>query len=51
MEAISVTSIPEGNTWQHQPKWDGFRCLASKDRDQIELQSKSGKLLTRCFLR
>jgi ATP-dependent DNA ligase len=49
MEAISVPSIPEGSTWQYEPKWDGFRCLAFKDRDQIELQSKSGKLLTRSF--
>jgi ATP-dependent DNA ligase len=49
MEATSVASLPEGNAWQYEPKWDGFRCLAFKDSDQIELQSKSGKLLTRCF--
>jgi ATP-dependent DNA ligase len=49
MEAISVTAIPEGNCWQYEPKWDGFRCLAFKDGDRIELQSKSGKPLTRCF--
>jgi ATP-dependent DNA ligase len=49
MEAISVTSLPEGNRWQYDPKWDGFRCLVFKDASQIELQSKSGKLLTHCF--
>jgi ATP-dependent DNA ligase len=49
MEATSVTSLPEGDAWQYEPNWDGFRCLAFKDGDHIELQSKSGKLLTRCF--
>ena len=49
MEAISVTPIPEGLGWQYEPTWDGFRCLAFKDGDRIELQSKSSKSLTRCF--
>jgi ATP-dependent DNA ligase len=30
MEAISVTSLPEGNSWLYEPKWDGFRCLPSR---------------------
>src|SRR5215470_19505628 len=25
MEAISVTSIPEGHCWEYEPKWDGLR--------------------------
>src|SRR5215510_4778260 len=49
MEAISVASIPDGPGWQYEPKWDGFRCLAFKDGNRVELQSKSEKLLTRCF--
>src|SRR5215471_1678698 len=49
MEAISVTSIPEGSSWQYEPKWDGFRCLAFKDGKKVELQSKSEKMLTRHF--
>jgi ATP-dependent DNA ligase len=49
MEAISVSSIPQGEGWQYEPKWDGFRCLAFKDGDRVELRSKSAKLLTAHF--
>jgi len=49
MEAVSVTTIPEGPGWQYEPKWDGFRCLAFKDGDKIVLQSKSQKVLTAHF--
>jgi ATP-dependent DNA ligase len=27
MEALSVDAIPQGEEWQYEPKWDGFRCL------------------------
>jgi ATP-dependent DNA ligase len=49
MEALSVDTIPEGQNWQYEPKWDGFRCLAFRDGGQVELQSKSGQALTRYF--
>src|SRR5262252_4866596 len=49
MEAVSAGSIPKGEGWQYEPKWDGFRCLAFKDGDRIELHSKSAKLLTAAF--
>jgi len=49
MEAESVDEIPVGDQWQYEPKWDGFRCLASRDGDCIELQSKSGQPLARYF--
>ena len=49
MEAVSVDEIPRGDEWQYEPKWDGFRCLAFRDRDKIELQSKSCQPLTRYF--
>ncbi|HVX91995.1 MAG TPA: ATP-dependent DNA ligase [Xanthobacteraceae bacterium] len=49
MEARSVEEIPTGAQWQYEPKWDGFRCLVFRDRDTIELQSKSGQPLTRYF--
>ena len=48
MEALSVDEIPTGD-WQYEPKWDGFRCLAFRDGDRIELQSKAGESLTRYF--
>ena len=41
--------LPEGEGWQYEPKWDGFRCLAFRDGDKIFLQSKSGQPLGRYF--
>src|SRR5436190_5290512 len=49
LEALSVNEIPRGEEWQYEPKWDGFRCLIFRDKEQIELQSKSGQPLTRYF--
>src|SRR4051812_44220890 len=49
MEALSVVEIPVGAEWQYEPKWDGFRCLAFRDGDKVELQSKSGQSLTRYY--
>ncbi len=49
MEARSVEEIPTGDEWQYEPKWDGFRCLAFRDRDEIFLQSKNGQPLARYF--
>jgi ATP-dependent DNA ligase len=49
MEAAPATSLPVGPQWQYEPKWDGFRCVAFRDNKRIDLQSKSGKPLTRYF--
>ena len=49
MEALLVDEIPVGQGWQYEPKWDGFRCLAFRDGRKVELQSKSGRSLTRYF--
>ncbi|HEV7880579.1 ATP-dependent DNA ligase [Bradyrhizobium sp.] len=49
MEARSVDAIPRGAEWQYEPKWDGFRCLLSRNADSVALRSKSGEDLTRYF--
>lgn len=49
MEAKSVEKLPSGDNWQYEPKWDGFRCLAFRDGEQVDLQSKSGQPLARYF--
>lgn len=49
MEAKLVGALPEGDAWQYEPKWDGFRCVAFKDGDDIALRSKSGQPLERYF--
>jgi ATP-dependent DNA ligase len=49
MEAQPASELPSGPHWQYEPKWDGFRCVAFRDGDRIDLESKSGKPLTRYF--
>ena len=49
MEALLAADLPDGDGWQYEPKWDGFRCLASRDGGVVELTSKSGKPLGRYF--
>ena len=49
MEARSVETIPDGPQWQYEPKWDGFRCLAFRDGDDVAMRSKSGQPLERYF--
>jgi ATP-dependent DNA ligase len=49
MEAKLVDALPEGEGWQYEPKWDGFRCLVFRDGSEVELQSKAGRPLGRYF--
>jgi len=49
MEARSVDTIPRGEHWQYEPKWDGFRCLMFREGDDVDLRSKSGEDLGRYF--
>jgi ATP-dependent DNA ligase len=49
MEARLVESLPSGTDWAYEPKWDGFRCLAYRDGNEVALVSKSGKPLGRYF--
>jgi ATP-dependent DNA ligase len=47
--ARSRASLPEGEGWAYEPKWDGFRSIAFVDGDDVHLQSRNGKDLTRYF--
>ena len=49
MEAEPVDDLPRGKGWLYEPKYDGFRCLAFRDGDKIDLQSKKQKSLNRFF--
>ena len=50
MEAKLAPALPAtGGPWQYEPKWDGFRCLAFKEGDEVDLRAKSGKPLGRYF--
>ena len=49
MEARLAPSLPRGAAWRYEPKWDGFRCLAFRTGDDVDLRAKSGKPLARYF--
>jgi ATP-dependent DNA ligase len=49
MDLRSVADIPTGSQWLYEPKWDGFRCIAHRDGEQITLLSKNGQPLERYF--
>src|SRR3954454_2970315 len=47
--ARSRSALPSGDGWAYEPKWDGFRAIAFVDGDEVELQSRNGRDLTRYF--
>ena len=49
MEALLAAELPAGPGWQFEPKWDGFRGIARRNGDTIEMISRSGKPLGRYF--
>ncbi|HXN83121.1 MAG TPA: ATP-dependent DNA ligase, partial [Myxococcales bacterium] len=42
-------SLPEGEGWLYEPKWDGFRALVFRDGPELLLQSRDLKPLNRYF--
>ena len=42
-------TIPDGDGWLYEPKWDGFRCIVARDGDDLELTSRSERPFTRYF--
>jgi ATP-dependent DNA ligase len=42
-------ALPTGDQWIYEPKWDGFRALIFRDRDEILIQSRDEKPLNRYF--
>src|SRR5260370_6145937 len=49
MLAKRIDELPAGQTWIFEPKWDGFRALIFRDRDEILIQSRDAKSLNRYF--
>jgi ATP-dependent DNA ligase len=49
MLAKRVVSVPRGPGWIYEPKWDGFRAIAFRDRDRLVLQSRDERPLERYF--
>jgi ATP-dependent DNA ligase len=47
--ARSRASLPEGDNWAYEPKYDGFRAVVFVDGEETYLQSRNGKPLSRYF--
>jgi len=47
--ALSRKTLPEGEGWAYEPKYDGFRAVAFVDGDDVFLQSRNGRPLLRYF--
>jgi ATP-dependent DNA ligase len=47
--ARAAKALPTGEGWAFEPKWDGFRAIAFVDGDEVYLQSRSGKPLSKYF--
>jgi ATP-dependent DNA ligase len=47
--ALSRKSLPTGEDWAYEPKYDGFRSIAFVDDSELFLQSRSGRPLARYF--
>ncbi len=48
MLAKLVRDLPAGE-YTFEPKWDGFRCLAFRDGDDVDLRSRNDRPLARYF--
>lgn len=49
MLAKRVAAIPPEGDYVYEPKWDGFRTLIFRDGEELMLQSRDGKPMSRYF--
>jgi ATP-dependent DNA ligase len=49
MEAGLVRALPEGDGWQFEPKWDGFRGVLENLEGELHLWSRNARPLLRYF--
>ena len=49
MYALAVQNIPESKEWRYEVKFDGYRCLAGRDKSGVTLWSRRGNLFTTQF--
>jgi len=49
MYALAVQKLPNGPEWLYEVKFDGYRCLAGRDKKGVTLWSRRGNLFTRQF--
>jgi ATP-dependent DNA ligase len=51
MAAQVVKTLPEGDHWIYELKFDGYRALLLKDHHQVEIRSRNNRDLTRMYPR
>jgi DNA ligase D-like protein (predicted ligase) len=49
MYALPVQTLPKGNEWLYEVKFDGYRCLAGRDSTRVTLWSRRENLFTNQF--
>src|SRR5438309_11129309 len=49
MLSASGEGIPQGDSWEYEPKWDGFRTLVFRRGDEVELVSRGARPMARYF--
>ena len=49
MLSKAADTIPVGEGWHYEPKWDGFRCIVFRDGDEVILHSRNERPFNRYF--
>jgi bifunctional non-homologous end joining protein LigD len=49
MAAKVVNSLPEGDQWMYEVKWDGYRALIVKNGERVQIRSRNDKDLTATY--
>jgi ATP-dependent DNA ligase len=49
MYAVAVQTVPEGQEWLYEVKFDGYRWLAGRNKNGVTLWSRRGNLFTSQF--
>ena len=47
--ARAAAELPAGDGWLFERKWDGFRTIVFVDGDEVFVQSRNGKPMSRYF--
>jgi bifunctional non-homologous end joining protein LigD len=49
MAARVVDTLPDGDEWMYEVKFDGYRALLLKDGERVQIRSRNDKDLTRTY--
>jgi hypothetical protein len=50
MDCKSVETLPAGDDWQYEIKFDGYRANALKQHGEVQLFSRRGRFSAICFI-